>query len=370
MRIGINALYLIPGEVGGTEIYLRSLLAAMAQLPARNDEYFIFMNRESEAHPLIEGPGFHPVSCGVSARNRPQRILWEQTRLISMLRRYRIDVLLNPGFTMPLTFRGPSVTVFHDLQHRRHPDHFHWFHLPFWNLLLWAAAKRSRSLIAVSESTACDLDRYYPGVAKKTAVIHHGVDAEFFRIGERRGRSGDKYVLTVSTLHPHKNIGRLMEAFQIFHAGRPGYRLIVAGLKGRDAAALEARRDKLGLEAAVTFTGWIPRAQLYDLFEHADAFIAPSRFEGFGMPILEALAAGIPSACSAISPLSEIAGAAAAQFDPEAVPAIVSALELITADIAFREKAPVRGPLRARRFDWNHAAALTVQQLRKAAGET
>jgi glycosyltransferase involved in cell wall biosynthesis len=368
VRIGINALFLIPGGVGGTEIYVRSLLQAMSQLPAGEHEYFIFMNRESEALPLIEAPGFHAVACGVRARNRPQRIVWEQAGFLSLLRRHRIDVLFNPGFTMPLLFRRPSVTVFHDLQHRRHPRYFYWLDLPFWKLLLRASAMRSHSLVAVSESTARDLARYYPQAAHKTVVIHHGVDTEFFRIGKLRGADRDKYLLTVSTLHPHKNIARLMEAFHVFHAARPDYRLIVAGLKGRAAASLEARRDQLGLHAAIIFTGWIPREELYELFKHADAFIAPSRFEGFGMPILEALAAGIPSACSAISPLSEIAGSAAAQFDPESVPAIVSAMERITTDCMFRERAAIDGPQRARQFDWNHTAKLTLREIEKAAG--
>ena len=372
MRIGINALYLIPGGVGGTEIYLRSLLEAMARIAPAN-EYFLFVNRESAAESWITASDFHPVVCAVSARNRPRRILWEQFIFPWLLRRYKIDVVFNPGFTMPLLSRSPSVTVFHDLQHRRHPEHFHWFDLPFWNLLLFASARRSRALIAVSEATAHDLDHYYPGVAAKTAVVPHGVDTEFFRIAERRATRGaqrdrekssaDKFLLTVSTLHPHKNIGRLLEAFRIFHAGHPRHRLVIAGLKGRAATALAAECRNLGLGPFVTFTGWIPRPDLYKLFEDADAFVAPSRFEGFGMPIVEALAAGIPSACSAIAPLSDIAGPAAVQFDPESVPAIASAMALIADDVEFRNSASIEGPRQARLFDWEHSAELTLRQL-------
>lgn len=166
MRIGVNALYLIPGGVGGTEIYLQSLLQALERVDP-NNEYFIFTNRESSDGPLTASPRFHLVPCKVSARRRPERILWEQLFFPSALRRHRIDVLFNPGFTMPLLFRGPSVTVFHDLQHKRHPEHFRWFDLPFWNLLLWASARRSQTLIAVSEATACDIKRYYAKEAPK-----------------------------------------------------------------------------------------------------------------------------------------------------------------------------------------------------------
>lgn len=203
-------------------------------------------------------------------------------------------------------------------------------------------------------------------------MIHHGVDPEFFRIAAQRiSRAGevnpDKYVLTVSTLHPHKNIGPLMEAFQCFRFAHPEYRLVVAGLKGFAASELESRRRELGLDDIVSFQGWIPREALYDLFDRADAFIAPSLFEGFGMPVIEALAAGIPTACSAISPLREIAGEAAVQFDPHSVAAMAAALERIVTDAEFRSRATVNGPQRAREFDWEKAAELTLKELVAAA---
>lgn len=366
LRIGINALYLIPGGVGGTEIYLRSLLEALARIDGRN-EYFVFINRESASDPPISTPRFQLVHCAVSAGRRPSRILWEQMVFPFLLNKHRIDVLFNPGFTTPLLSRCRSVTVFHDLQHKRHPEFFRWFDLPFWRFLLWASARRSRSLIAVSQATADDLERFYPGVNGKTVVIPHGVDPECFRIGERRLRNvqlaSDKYLLTVSTLHPHKNLSRLMEAFRLFRKSHPQFRLVIAGLKGFAAEELEARRRELGLEEFVNFTGWILRSDLYRLLECADAFIAPSRFEGFGMPILEALAAGIPTACSGIAPMSEISGAAAAHFDPDSVPGIVAAMELIADDAEFRARAAIAGPERARQFDWDRTAELTLRQI-------
>lgn len=369
MRIGINALYLIPGGVGGTEVYLTSLLAALARIDDRN-EYFVFINRETAADPPGLSDRYHLVPCAVRAANRPYRILWEQAVLPFAVHRCAIDVLFNPGFTMPVLCRCPSVTVFHDLQHKRHPEFFRWFDLPFWNFFLHASARRSASLIAVSQATADDLERYYPGTLRKTAVVPHGVDAECFRIGERRARQQNasgrqKYLLTVSTLHPHKNLERLMEAFGIFRTSHPGVRLVIAGLRGFAAAELEERRRELGLEGCVAFTGWIPRNDLYALFEGADAYIAPSRFEGFGMPILEALAAGIPSACSGIAPMSEIAGTAATQFDPDSVLAIAAAMAGIADDPGFRARAKIAGPERARQFDWDKTAELTLREIEK-----
>src|SRR5579863_1602308 len=136
LRIGINALYLIPSGVGGTEIYLTSLLQALACIDKRN-EYFIYVNAETAgANFPFDSPRFHIVPCNVRAKFRPYRIVWEQTLFPWWLRRHRIDVVLNPGFTAPVLSSRPSITVFHDLQHKRHPQFFRWFDLPFWNLLL------------------------------------------------------------------------------------------------------------------------------------------------------------------------------------------------------------------------------------------
>jgi glycosyltransferase involved in cell wall biosynthesis len=367
LRIGVNALYMIPGAVGGTEVYLRSLLDGLAAIDARN-EYFVYVNAETEGDPLVTSARFHVIACNLRARFRPWRILWEQTVLPRMLRRQRIDVLLNPGFTAPAMFSGPSVTVFHDLQHKRHPEFFRWFDLPFWNLLLWMSAMRSSALIAVSQATADDLALYYPGTAGRTVVIHHGVDPEFFHIRERRcagPASTDHYILTVSTLHPHKNLDRLLEAFRIFRDAHSEFQLVIVGLKGFAVEQLETRREELGLADSVKFTGWIPRSELYELFEKATAYIAPSEFEGFGMPVLEALAAGIPCACSSIRPFDEVAGPAAASFDPRSVTGIIAAMELTVFDRVFRLQAAVAGPERARKFNWSETARLTLRELER-----
>lgn len=369
MRIGINALYLIPGAVGGTEIYLRSLLQALLEVDDRH-EYFVYTNAETAPDLVPSSPRFHAVPTGVKARLRPARILYEQIVLPGLLRRDSIAALLNPGFTGPVSFADRSVTVFHDLQHKRHPEFFRRMDLPFWNLLLGAAARKSRGLIAVSDATAADLLRYYPHSKDKIVVVPHGVDPVFFRIAERRcsdRKPAEPFLLTVSTLHPHKNIDRLLLAFAQFRLLRPEFRLVIAGFEGFAATALATRRRELDLTDSVRFTGWISREELYQLFERADAFIAPSCFEGFGMPLSEALAAGIPAACSAIEPFHEIAGDEAVRFAADSVPEMTEAMRKITSDPDFRARASVAGPARARRFNWQMTARLTLNAIEKAA---
>src|SRR5260370_904099 len=172
-----------------------------------------------------------------------------------------------------------------------------------------------------------DLRRFDRLGAEKIAVAPLGVDPAFFVVAQRR--QPQPYFLAVSTLHPHKNLDRLMRAFAEFHALRSEFRLVIAGMRGFHTGQIEKLRAELGLENAVHLTGWIPREELYDLFAGAFAFFYPSTFEGFGLPVLEALAAAVPTACSNIQPIAGIAGEAALTFDPGETSAILDALKLM-----------------------------------------
>jgi glycosyltransferase involved in cell wall biosynthesis len=355
-RIGVNALYLIPGGVGGTEIYLRELLAALAVVDTTN-EYLIFTNQETGSDLVPRQANFLWKPQAVRANSRPARILWEQIVLPLEAGRYRLDVLFNPGFTAPLLAPCPCVTTFHDLQHKRHPEHFRWFDLPFWRFLLWAAAHRSRRIIAVSEATRADLLRFYRLPPERIAVVPHGVNPEFF--GLDRARSED-YLLCVSTLHPHKNLERLIRAYS---RGKRNRKLVLAGMRGFQTEVIERLVRDSGVSDSVRLTGWVPRDELLRLYEQAFAFVYPSTFEGFGIPVLEALAAGIPVACSSIPPLHEVAGEAALFFDPVDEDSIGEALDRISTDDVLRARLATAGPERARRFTWQRSAELTLQTI-------
>jgi len=363
LRIGVNALYLIPGGVGGTEIYLRSLLAALAGIDPVN-HYLVFTNRETGRDLVPKADNFTCLPQPVRAMSRPARILWEQVALPLDTLRRRIDVLFNPGFTAPILCPCPMVTVFHDLQHKRHPEYFRWFEHPFWRFFLFCAAHRSSRLIAVSDATAADLREVYRLPPNVITVVPHGVDPEFFRL--RPIASAPPYILCVSTLHPHKNLERLLRAFAIFHRDRPEFRLIMAGMRGFHADELEKLRAELNLSEAAEFTGWIPRDRLYDLYAGATAFVYPSTFEGFGMPVLEAMAAGLPTGCSLIEPMSTIAADAALQFDPDDTNDLLDAMRRLTSEEPLRIKLSAAGPERAAKFKWETAAEITLEAIHQA----
>jgi glycosyltransferase involved in cell wall biosynthesis len=354
LQIGVNALYLKPGAVGGTEVYLRGLLAAMATIDQEN-EWIVFANSETQRDLMPEAPNFAWAPQSVGASFRPARIVYEQ--LVLPRRANQVDVLFNPGFTAPV-LGTKNVTVFHDLQHKRHPEHFRWFDLPFWNLLLWASAKRSTKLITVSQSTHDDLKRYY---GLDSTIVHHGVDPEYFAVGQRR--LPDPFLLCVSTLHPHKNHLRLLRAYSRFHQDHPAYKLVFAGMRGFATEEIEAEVARLGLSAHVRLTGWISKKELLELYARAAGMVYPSTFEGFGMPVIEAMAAQVPLASSNIEPLHSLVNGCAIEFDPLDEGSITQALyRLIAAPLP-------TGPAleRARQFSWEQAARQTLDVLRSVA---
>jgi glycosyltransferase involved in cell wall biosynthesis len=177
----------------------------------------------------------------------------------------------------------------------------------------------------------------------------------------------EPYLLYVATLHPHKNHERLLRAY----ARRPrAERLVLAGMPGLHTRAIETLIADLNLGDSVRLTGWIPREELYRLYSGALACVNPSTFEGFGMPVLEALAAGIPTACSDIRPLREIANDAALYFDPLNEDAIEAALDRITGDEPLRRTLVVAGPQRARAFTWERTARRTLETLLQCIHDT
>jgi len=356
LRIGVNALFLIPGGVSGTEIYLRELLAALARIDSEN-QYFVFTNRETGRDLVPDQPNFICRPQALRARFRTARILWEQTLLPLDAFRCKIDVLFNPGFTAPVFAGCPSVTVFHDLLHLHQPRNFHWFEWPFWRVMLWIAAHRSDRLVAVSSSASADLYRFYGLPQGCVTVVSNGVERAFFDLDRS---AAEDFVLCVSAILPHKNHARLIRAYG---QRERNFRLVLVGVQGPYASEIEALIATLGLSKKIQMTGWIPRAEVHDLYRRARALIYPSTFEGFGLPVLEGMAAGLPVACSDIPSLREVAGDASFFFNPAVDDDVAAALDRIVLDAPLRARLAAEGPLRARDFTWERTARETLNVL-------
>lgn len=376
LRIGVNALYLIPGGVGGTEIYLRNLLGALSRIDRRN-EYFLYLNRETGQDLCPQSANFATVETGVKASFRPGRLVWEQFGLPRAAMRDKIDVLFSPGFTSPWFSTSRRVTVIHDLQHRKQPENFGRLERWAWELSVRRSVERSHRLIAVSQASRADLIEAYGVPEERIRVIGHGVEPDFFGLWKNddydisilraAGVPEGPFLLVVSTVHPHKNWRRLLTALKLLHQRGRELRLVVCGLPGKSWDEVQSQLESEGLVPHVTMLGWQPRKTLIALFRFAEALVFPSTFEGFGMPVLEALAAGTPVACSDIPPLREVADGCATFFDPLSTDSIASGMESVLVDVDERTKLAEQGLKRASLSTWDRAAEQTLETLLEAA---
>ena len=335
---------------------------------APQHDYFLIANKELEESALAGEVRMREIRTGVAARQRPARLLYEQVLLPSQARRLKLDVLFNPGFTAPALAPCPCVTTFHDLQHKRHPEYFRALDLPAWNFFLGMAARHSARILCVSDASAADFRRYYPHCAQPVDVTPLGARADFFALGQRQREESD-FLLCVSTLHPHKNQARLVRVFARWRRERgTKTRLVLAGMRGFAAGAVERAIADSDAAEFVTVTGWIDNEQLLGLYRDAKAFLFPSLFEGFGIPVVEAMASGLPVAVSDLEPMRSITRDAALRFDARNEEAMLRALDAVLLDEPRRQELRQKAVERAREFTWERTARLTLASLEAAAG--
>jgi glycosyltransferase involved in cell wall biosynthesis len=371
-HIGLNLVYLVPGETGGMETYARELITALRE--ERPDlRLTAFVNRETaESEGDLWLGALPAVTVPVRARRRSEWVRGEQQLLPRLAARAGVTLLHSLGNTAPAWGRFRRIVTVHDLIHRVHPEaHFGRVSLAMkWLVLL--AVRRSDRLIVPSLSTRSDVIRLTGAPAEAIDVVPNGVTvpprASTGATIDVRSRFylGDRpIVLSLSAMRPHKNLSRLLDALALIpHERRPV--LVLPGYATPHEAELRHHAEELGLGEHTRFPGWISSDELEGLFAAASAFVFPSLYEGFGLPVLEAMARGVPVACSDRGSLGEVAGDAALLFDPERPEDIAATITALLSNSAEAERLREAGRARARAFTWSAAAKGTLASYDRA----
>lgn len=356
-RIAVNAT-IIGDNPTGLGVYATQLVRALDGI---RDDLIVYTSCPA-AFATLRSPVI-PVPPAVRPeRGLPghcARLLWLQTGMRMALRAGGIRGILN---TMPeavLSTRVSQVTVIHDLLPRLFPDQYARQQYYFRFFVPWVL-RVSRAVVSDSEATKQEVLRHYAVPPDKVRVIYPGFDANLFHRDEAplvASPGPEPYVLYVGNLLPHKNVFRLLEAFAMVRAER-GCRLVIRGDGRPDyLQALRDRATALGVAETVSVIGYVPEPALRALYAGATAFIFPSLGEGFGLPLLEAMACGTPVVTSDRSALPEVAGGAALTVDPTDTAALAAAIEQVLSDPALREGLRRRGSERVRTFTWARTAA-------------
>jgi glycosyltransferase involved in cell wall biosynthesis len=344
IHVGLNLVFLIPGETGGMETAARETIPRLAAI--EDLRLTLLVNREAAGS---FGGVCEELLVPVRASNRLEWVRGEQQLLPGVAARHGCDMVHSMGSTAPL--RGPfrRVTTIHDLNFRTVPEsHFGLRGLGM-RVLIPAAARRSHRIVVDAASTRADLQRHLHVDPSKVDVVPLGVT-----IPRDVASNPERMVLCVGAKRPHKNAVAVVEAL----AGT-GLPLVVTGYRSPYDRVLRERATALGVD--LELPEWVD--DLDDLYARAGVVVVPSLYEGFGLPVLEAMARGVPVVSSNRSSLPEVAGDAALLVDPEDRRALRAAIERALAD---PEPLRAQGRARAAEFTWERTAQLTAETYRRA----
>ena len=353
MIIGIEAERANLEHKTGVEHYAKQLIQHLAEIDHEN-QYILYLRSQPQ-------DWFLKLPANFRLKVMPFPIFWTQLRLSWEMLVHPPDVLFIPASAMPIVHPKKSLTTVHDLAWKYYPETFdasaRWF-------LDWStgfAAKRAETVIAVSEATKKDLVKFYGIQANKVKVIHHGFDSSVLADTNAKLPEGlpDDYVLYLSTLQPRKNPQGLIDAFAQMKKENPELttKLVIVGKLGwKYGEILEKIKDNGDF---VVYLSHIPDEQKNAVLKKARLMVLPSFYEGFGMTILEAFAAGIPVATGNLSSMPEVAGEAAEYFEPHNTASIKNAMLKVLKNPERASELVLAGQARLGQFSWEKCARQT-----------
>jgi len=373
MHVGLNLVFLVPGETGGMEVAARELLPALLAAAPPGTRFTAFVNREAADDPL--GELVETLVVPVRATSRAQRVRGEQQHLPRLARRAGVDLVHSLASTAPLYGRFARVVTIHDLIYKVFPEAHQSVLALGLRVLVPLAARRSHRIIVDAHSTRDDLVRLLGAPAERIDVVPLGLGvtalaepASEAQLRSRLGLGERPVALSVSAKRPHKNLARLLQALALLPVERRPM-TVIPGYPTRYEAELRDQAAALGVADDVRFLDWVEAAELEGLYALAACFVFPSLYEGFGLPVLEAMSRGVPVACSDRSSLPEVAGDAALLFDPESPRAIADAIERLLVDEALAARLREAGRAQAARFTWDATARGTLASYERALAE-
>lgn len=369
MRIAVQASDLDNARIDGTRVYLKEMLKRFGTL-APQDTFSLYHRGEFNA---LLAPPQRENYC---VKRCPFPLAWMQTRFVGELFCERPDKLFLPVQAAP--FLVPSATevtvTIHDLAFKRYPETFPKRDLWKLNFFLNVAVRRAQKLIAVSQSTKDDLLEFFPHLPEEhIKVIHHGFDGEFFsarlsapEIEKKLSRYNlhpQTYILYVGALQPRKNLARFIEAFNIAKKSVPEMKLVLAGEPAWLVEDILDAQKKSAYKDDIVLTGRVDFEELRVLYQGARCFTFPSLYEGFGLPVLEALASSVPVLLADNSSLREVGGSAALYVNSLSTYDMAEKLERLWNDQKLRADLVTKGQEQLKKFSWDKCAKETLDYI-------
>ena len=363
MLIAIDASRANKKNKTGVEWYSYYLIEEFKKLD-RDNHYFLYTDK-----PLEGDLGKMPENFEEKVLKWPLPRFWTVGRLtLQMIFGKRPDVLFVPAHTLPLIVPKRAVVTIHDIGFEHFPEAYHWADKLYHKLIIKIIKPLASKILTVSNYSKKDIVKTYRINEDKVDVVFNGYDNERYKVLPEQPRLvEDPYMLFIGRLELKKNIPRLVEAFGKFKQRNPDskHKLVLIGTKGLTFPLVEKQIEKFNLADEIIMPGWVEDDDLPKYLNQAELFVFPSLFEGFGIPVIEAMACGCPVICSNTTSLPEAAGFAAQMFDPEQVHEIVGAMEKVLLDSNFSADLKMKGLNQVEKFSWRKCATETLAHLVK-----
>jgi len=366
VRVAVDATA-VPAKLTGAGVYAARMLEALALRGEVDLEVFVAPG--SAGSLAAPGLNLHPVRA--AGLGRPARIAWTHLSAGRAARGAGADVLHGVHYELPRRARLPRVVTVHDLTLVTHPEWHEASKVRFFRWAMRRSVAAAERVLCVSATTARDLAEHLGVDPDRVDVTPLGTDLrpaseQAVAALRRRLALDGPYVLGLGTLEPRKDVPTLIRAFARL-AGELPHQLVLAGLPGWGAGEVAAAVAASGVADRILLVGYVPEADKAALFTGADVFAYPSRYEGFGLPVLEAMACGTPVVTTTGGSLPEIAGDAALLIEPGDADTLAVSIGKLAGDAGERVALVQRGLVRAAGFTWNRCAALTAEAYRRAA---
>lgn len=368
MIIGVDGNEANVKEKVGVSVYTMEMLRYFHQHATQTTRFIVYLRKK----PLADLPKESPYFQYEIVRGEH---LWRDVIFpLHLFTHPKIDALFCPAHYTPRFCPVPTIVTIHDTSYLFFKDEF--LKRDLYKLTSWSkhAIERSAKVITVSASTKKDVVKNYQVDASKINVIHNGFDKSKESYKESHGGSfslpKSPYLLYVGTIQPRKNIKTLIDAFKIFHEKNPKYSLVLVGKMGWLFGDIFEYVLEQNLEDHITFTGYVSNSQLAALYQKASCFIFPSLYEGFGIPLLEAMHYRCPVIASNAASLPEVGGDAAIYFDPKDPQDLVKALDKVIGNDQVRQSLVKKGLKRVQLFSWERSAEETLKTIKDASSST
>ncbi len=366
MKIAINAM-LLSAPRFGIWTYIYNLIEHLAIIDEKNS-YEIFSG--SSELELGKYRNFTVLKPPFDLPKPAARIMWEHFVQPFLINRDELDIYHNPDHILPiLPVKAKKIVTVHDLCFYKHPETFSSAKRRYKKLMTPVSLKRADKIIADSHSTKKDIIELFSVPEEKIAVVHIGVSPDFRPVSDKKILSGFRkkrelaapFILFVGTLEKRKNIEGLIDAYILaVREHKISHDLVVAGKKGWLYDGIFRKVKRVGLEGKIKFIFDARQDELPLLYSQADLFVYPSLYEGFGLPVLEAMACGTPVITSNVSSLPEVAGDAAILIDPRDSASLAKNIAKLLADAGLRKAFSEKGLERAKHFGWDKCAQQTL----------